>query len=156
MLAAMSIEVTPNGTRGGSFPRLPGPLMQFFNDAVYRIYRNRRFMGARVLRLVTTGAHSGQPRRTTLGYFSDGDNAWIIVGSASGARRHPAWVYNLARHPDQVWIEVGKQRLRVRPETIEGEQRTRIWERVVAQAPAYAAYPTKTDREIPLIRLTPA
>jgi len=27
------------------------------------------------------------------------------VASAAGAARNPAWYYNLAAHPDQVWIE---------------------------------------------------
>ena len=152
----MSVEVPPSGTRGGTLPRLPGPVMQFFNDAVFRMYRNRRFMGARLLVLKTIGARSGEPRRTTLGYFADGENAWVIVGSAGGSQRHPAWVYNLARHRDQVWIEVGNQSLHVRPETLKGDERERWWQRVIAQAPSYATYPKKTDREIPLIRLTPA
>jgi deazaflavin-dependent oxidoreductase (nitroreductase family) len=106
--------------------------------------------------LGTVGARSGQPRRTTLGYFADGESAWIIVGSAGGAAKHPAWVYNLARHPDQAWIEVGNRRLKVKPEKLRGDERSRVWQRIVAEAPSYASYPEKTDREIPVIRLTPA
>jgi deazaflavin-dependent oxidoreductase (nitroreductase family) len=156
MLPAMAVDLPPGGTRGGSMPRLPGRLMQFFNDAIFRIFRNRRFMGLHLLVLGTVGARSGQPRRTTLGYFAQGDNAWIIIGSAGGAAQHPAWVHNLARHPDRAWIEVGNRRLKVRPETLRGEERARVWREIVAQAPTYASYPEKTDREIPLIRLTPA
>jgi deazaflavin-dependent oxidoreductase (nitroreductase family) len=61
----------------------------------------------------------------------------------------------LAKHPDNVWIEVGDHKLRVTPELLEGEQRAAAWQRVVAEAPNYAAYPTKTDRQIPLVRLSP-
>jgi hypothetical protein len=52
-----------------------------------------------------------------LGYFSDpaDSDAWIIVASAAGAAKHPAWYFNLARPPDQVWIEVGSTKRRVRP-----------------------------------------
>ena len=80
----------------------------------------------------------------------------MIVGSANGAARHPAWLYNLAKHPDQVWIEIGKQKIRVRPETLKGEERAAMWRRIVQAAPNYASYETKTDREIPLVRLRPA
>jgi deazaflavin-dependent oxidoreductase (nitroreductase family) len=136
---------------------MPGPLAQFFNDAIFRIYRNRRFMGFKVLMLTTVGARSGQMRRTTLGFFVDPDNAdaWIIVASAGGAASHPGWYFNLARNPEQVWIEVGKQKLRVAPEQLKGAERAAAWQRVVTEAPGYATYETKTDREIPLVRLTP-
>jgi deazaflavin-dependent oxidoreductase (nitroreductase family) len=158
MLGDVSVEVTPRGTRGVSMPRMPGRLGQFFNDTIFRIFRNRRFMGAKVLMLTTVGAHSGQKRRTTLGYFGDPaeQNAWIIVGSAAGAAKHPAWIYNLAKHPDQVWVEIGDQKLKVTPQTLTGEEREAAWRRIVAQAPNYADYETKTDRVIPLVRLTPA
>ena len=137
-------------------PRMPGPLMQFMNDAIYFIFRGRHFSGLRLLRLTTIGARSGQPRRSTLGYFAESDRAWVIIGSAGGAAKHPAWVYNLAKHPDQVWVEVDRQKIKVRPETLTGEERASMWRRIVAAAPNYKSYETKTDREIPLVRLIPA
>jgi hypothetical protein len=39
--------------------------------------------------LNTVGARAGQSREATLGYFADGDKAWLIVGSVGGAARHP-------------------------------------------------------------------
>jgi len=135
---------------------MPAPLMRVMNGLIFRIFRNRDFNGGRVLMLMTVGARSGEPRRATLGYFSDGGNGWIIIGSAGGAAKHPAWMYNLARHPDQVGVEIGNQKVKVTPETLKGEARTRAWQRVIAQVPAYASYETKTDREIPVVRLTPA
>jgi deazaflavin-dependent oxidoreductase (nitroreductase family) len=156
MLPSVSVVVTPKGTRGGEFPRLPGPLMQFANDAVFFIMRGRRMSGLPLLRLTTIGARSGQPRRSTLGYFADSDRAWVIIGSAGGAARHPAWVYNLAKHPDQVWVQLDRQKIKVRPETLTGEERAAMWQRIVQAAPNYSAYKTKTDRDIPLVRLVPA
>ena len=152
---AMSITVTPSGTRGGTIPRMPGLLTRLFNSLMFRVFRNRRFMGFRVLMLSTIGARSGQLRRTVLGYFDDPGHpdAYIIVGSAAGAAKHPAWFFNLAGHPEQVWIEVGSSKLRVKPEMLEGQEREDAWQRIVAEAPNYAAYPTKTDREIPLVRV---
>jgi len=150
----MSITVTPSGTRGGTMPRLPGPLMQFLNDAIFFLLRGRRFGGLHLLRLTTVGARTGQPRNSTLGYFAESDQAWVIIGSAGGASRHPAWIYNIAKHPDQVWVQLTGQKIKVRPETLKGEERAAMWQRLVEAAPNYKAYETKTDREIPLVRLT--
>ena len=135
---------------------MPAPLMRFMNDLIFRIFRNRDFNGGRVLMLTTVGARSGEQRRSTLGYFPDGDNGWIIIGSAGGAAKHPAWIYNLAKHPDQVWVEIGNRKIKVTPETLKGEARAQAWQRVVANAPGYGTYETKTDRQIPVIRLSPA
>jgi len=146
----MSVELTPPGTRGAFFPR---PLLKLMNGPIWRIFRHRRFAGAPILVLNTIGARTGQPRTATLGYFPESNDAWIIVGSAGGAAKHPTWVYNLAKHPDQVWIEVGDRKIKVTPESVKGQERDRIWQRVATEAPAYAAYPSKTDREIPVIRL---
>ena len=156
MLPSVSVVVTPRGTRGGAFPRLPGLLMQFANDAVFFILRGRRVSGLPLLRLTTVGARSGKPRRSTLGYFAASDQAWVIIGSAGGAATHPAWIFNLAKHPDQVWVEMGREKVRVRPETLNGEERAAMWQRIIQSAPNYAAYENKTDREIPLVRLVPA
>jgi deazaflavin-dependent oxidoreductase (nitroreductase family) len=156
MLASMSVTLTPSGTRGGTMPRMPGPLMQFFNDAIFFFFRGRPFSGLQLLRLTSLGARSGQPRRSTLGYFGESDRSWVIIGSAAGAAKHPAWIYNVAKHPDQVWVEFGKQKIKVRPETLTGEERAETWRRIVLAAPNYKSYETKTDREIPLVRLVPA
>src|SRR5712691_9849810 len=139
----MSVSLTPSGTRGGTMPRMPGPMMQFMNDVIYFIFRSRLFSGLRLLQLTTIGARSGQPRRSTLGYFAESDRAWVIIGSAAGAAKHPAWVYNLAKHPDQVWVELGQQRIKVRPETLKGEERAEMWRRIVQAAPSYKSYESK-------------
>jgi deazaflavin-dependent oxidoreductase (nitroreductase family) len=153
----MSVEVPPSGTRGAALPPLPGPMMRFINDIIFRIFRNRSFMGGgNLLMLTTVGARSGEARRSTLGYFLDGDSAWIIVASAAGAAKHPAWYFNLAKHPNQVWVEIGNRKVQVKPQSLTGEERARAWQKVITQAPNYAGYEGKTDREIPIVRLTPA
>jgi deazaflavin-dependent oxidoreductase (nitroreductase family) len=137
--------------------RMPGPLISLMTAVIFKVFRNRRMMGFPILMLTTTGARSGQPRQTVLAYFSDvaRPRAWIIVASAAGSARHPAWYFNLAKHPDQVWIEVGDAKLKVRPTLLSGEERAAAWQRVIREAPQYAAYETKTDRQIPIVRLEP-
>ena len=159
----MTVEITPRmaipprGTRGATMPRLPLAHMRFVTDLIFLMFRKRRFMGFRILRLTTIGARSGQKRRTVVGYFDDpaSPDAWIIVASAAGSASHPAWFFNLAKRPEDVWIEVGDKKLQVTPELLEGAQRAAAWQRIVAEAPNYATYPTKTDRQIPVVRLMP-
>src|SRR5436309_9872271 len=153
----MAVELTPKGTRGAQIPRMPRPVMNAvlgLSVGFYRLLGGRvRIRGARLLLLTTVGARSGKTRRTVLGWFPDGDDAWLVVASNAGAARHPAWYLNMARNPDKVWIEVGKRKLEVRPESLKGAEREAAWRRIVAQSPGYAAYQEQTDREIPVIRL---
>ena len=44
--------------------------------------------------------------------FPEGDDVWLIVASRNGAAAHPAWLYNLAAHPDQVEVEVEGRKVR--------------------------------------------
>ncbi len=153
----MSVELTPMGTRGFEMPRLPRLMLKpMFGLLViiFHLFGNRmRVLGAPLLLLTTVGARSGTPRRTVLGWFPDGDDAWLIVASYGGSARHPAWYFNLARHPDEVRIEMRGRSFRVQPESLRGAEREAAWQRIAAQSPGYAAYQQKTDRMIPIVRL---
>jgi deazaflavin-dependent oxidoreductase (nitroreductase family) len=115
-----------------------------------------KFQGMDLLYLTTVGAKSGQQRQSTVTRFADGDNAWLVVASAGGSASHPAWYHNLAAHPDQVWVEFGGQQLRVTPSQLEGDERAQAWQRITASQPRYIGYQEKTDRAIPVIRLSRA
>ena len=107
-----------------------------------------------MLLLHTTGAKTGQRRQTLLGTVPDGEGAWLIVASAAGNVANPAWYHNLAAHPDQVQIEVGGKTINVTATQLTGQDRDAAWQRVTAVQPRYAGYAKKTDRLIPVIRLT--
>ena len=153
----MSVEVTPRGTRGARFPP-PAPLKAIYvalSDLAFRLFGDRMRVQARpVLRLETVGARTGARRHAVLCWFPDSDDSWLIVASLAGAPIHPDWFHNLARNPDRVWIELAHQRWKVRPESLRGAEREEAWERIVALAPGYAGYQEKTDRIIPVVRLT--
>src|SRR5262245_15770107 len=92
-MSVSSIDIPPRGTRGVRMPPMPGGMMRFFNDMAYRFLRNRPFRGATgVLSLNTVGARSGQPRHSTVAYFDDSPNGWLIVASGGGTATHPAWL----------------------------------------------------------------
>jgi deazaflavin-dependent oxidoreductase (nitroreductase family) len=146
---------TRNGTKGARQPR--GRLMQWFNKfAVNRIRKGGKFMGGmNALVLTTVGRKSGAERSTPVGYFPGNDGSWLIVASAAGAPKNPAWYYNIAAHPDKVHIELAGQKLAVAAEQLHGSARDKAWRQITAAAPRFAQYQQKTDRELPIIRLAP-
>jgi deazaflavin-dependent oxidoreductase (nitroreductase family) len=113
-------------------------------------------MGMNVLVLTTIGKKTGMERKTPLGWFPAPAGSWFIVASAAGAAKNPAWYYNLAASPTKARISIGGREVPVTARQLHGVERDRAWEQVVAAAPRYGPYVTKTDREIPVIRLTPA
>ena len=156
----MAFEKTPRGTYGPKMPSFVAPAVKFMNNQMIRRYRRRsaasggKAMGMDALVLTTVGAKTGQRRQTLLGTFPDGDGAWLIVASAGGQAANPAWYYNLAAHPDQAKIEVGGKTVNVTATQLTGEERDAAWRRITTAQPRYANYTKKTDRLLPVIRLT--
>lgn len=111
-------------------------------------------MGFPVVLLTTKGAKSGQERTATIGGFSDGEDTWLIVASKGGAADHPAWFNNMVKHPDDIWLEVGSRKMRVTGESLHGREREETLARIAAISPRFGGYQKKTDREIPIVRLT--
>jgi deazaflavin-dependent oxidoreductase (nitroreductase family) len=164
-LTGVPIEKTPNGTRGTEMPG--GKLLQKVFEPLAKRHvgayrktggtdRMSRMMKFPLVLLTTKGAKSGEERIVALGGFQEGDGAWLIVASKGGSKTHPAWLSNMITHPNDIWLEVGKQKMKVRAEALAGAARDEAYKRVAAVAPNYGEYPKKTDRVIPVIRLTPA
>jgi deazaflavin-dependent oxidoreductase (nitroreductase family) len=110
--------------------------------------------GTTALLLTTTGRRSGEQRTLPLIYQQDGDR-YVIVASKGGSKDHPGWYYNLVEDPD-VEVQVLGDRFKARASTAEGEERERLWKLMTAAWPAYDEYQTKTDRQIPVVVLTPS
>ncbi len=108
-----------------------------------------------VLELTTIGRKSGQARAVMLtSPIQDGDTV-VIVASKGGEDSHPAWYLNLVANPD---VEVALAGAPKRPYTARvasAEERAELWPRVTSSYDNYAGYQRKTDREIPLVLLTP-
>jgi deazaflavin-dependent oxidoreductase (nitroreductase family) len=151
----MAVRKVPEGTRGTRpAPKLIGRLV---TPLMIRIHRRShdRFSGMDLLYLTTVGSRSGERRTVPVARFDDGAGGWLVVASAGGTARHPAWYYNIVADPAQVWVEVSGTSSRVEVDQLEGEARSRAWELVVREAPRFASYLDKTDRELPILRLTP-
>jgi deazaflavin-dependent oxidoreductase (nitroreductase family) len=115
-------------------------------------YLSRSPMG-RFLVLHTTGRRSGEPRQTPLSYTKDGE-AYVVIASDGGAPHHPDWYLNLQDHPNAE-VEVRGRRRPVRAKTVTGTERDRLWGQAVQSFGGYAGYQARTEREIPVVRLTP-
>jgi deazaflavin-dependent oxidoreductase (nitroreductase family) len=158
------IRTPPRGTKGQGMPPGAGLLMNVFKPVMDRQVRKLRevtspeppqMMGFPVCLVTTVGARTGQERTHVLGGFADGPDAWLIVASLGGSPKHPAWFHNIAMNPDKVWLQVGNRKLHVAVESLQGQARVEALARVAAIAPRYGEYQRKTDREIPVLRLTP-
>jgi deazaflavin-dependent oxidoreductase (nitroreductase family) len=156
----MPVQLTPRGARGAGFPKMAPwvlAMFQFINLGMFRLFgRRMRVQGRPLLLLTTTGAKTGRPRQSTLGWFPDEDrsgDSWLIVASAAGAATHPSWYVNLARRPEAA-IDVDGRHIPVSADSLHGAERERAWARITALAPGYGKYSDQTDREIPVVRLT--
>jgi deazaflavin-dependent oxidoreductase (nitroreductase family) len=108
--------------------------------------------GHPIIVMYSTGAKSGQRRRSVLTISRDGD-AYVVAGTAGGSHSTPAWVANLEAHAD-VEFEFGDQTSTARAEVLrEGTERDRLWDQHVEQLPHFAAYPEQTGRVIPMARI---
>jgi len=150
----MSFDTQP-GTRGARQPK--GRVMSWMNRLMARRVRRRgaKFLGFNAMALITVGRKSGLERTTPVGWFPGTDGSWLVVASAAGAPGNPDWYYNLAAHPDQVRIDVDGKTVDVRAEQLHGPERAQAWEQITTAAPRFAQYQVKTDRVLPIIRLTP-
>ena len=106
------------------------------------------------LLITTTGRRSGLARTNPLVYVRDGD-CYAVVGSNWGQTHPPAWALNLLADPAAVVTLRGGRRP-VRARLVEGEERERLWRRLVETWPAYETYVSRAGgREIPVFRLEP-
>jgi deazaflavin-dependent oxidoreductase (nitroreductase family) len=109
-----------------------------------------------VLELVTTGRKSGQRRAVMLtSPYQEGEMI-VVVASRGGDDTHPAWFHNLVANPS---VEVSWKGAATRPmhaHVATPDERARLWPLVIKDHKNYAGYQRKTEREIPLVLLTPA
>ena len=100
------------------------------------------------------GAKSGQERINPVANIPQPDGSRLIAASAAGADKNPAWYHNLIAHPD-VTIETPDGVEQVHVTELEGAERDAGWEQFKAMSAGFRGYEEKTDRVIPVLRLSP-
>ncbi len=132
-------------------------VMSALNTWLYRLSGGRitgRFPGgAPVLLLTTVGRKSGRPRTAPLLYLADGDD-FVVVASKGGMSHHPLWFKNLEAEP-RVEVEVGSRKLAATARRADAQEKAALWPRLVALYPSYDDYQARTERDIPVVILTP-
>ena len=127
------------------------------NVAIYRATDGRvggHELGLPLCLLSTTGRKSGKQRTLPLLYLEDGGR-YVVIASLGGAPKHPIWYLNLLAN-QAATIQVGSRTLAVTAETAAPEERKRLWPLAVQMYGSYENYRAKTEREIPVVVLTPA
>ena len=123
---------------------------------LYR-WTNGRFhsMGTGTDGLVTitmTGRKTGKQRSVQLGcVHHEGDI--LLVASAMGQEKHPAWRYNLEANPECEVQTLGES-YRARARVLSDEEKEEIWDLMREQIPMIFVYEERTDRNIRVFRLS--
>jgi deazaflavin-dependent oxidoreductase (nitroreductase family) len=105
-----------------------------------------------MLTLTAVGARSGEPRSVQLACLEqEGD--YLVVASAMGQQRHPAWRYNLEANPD-VEVQVSGERFEARARALSDLEKNEVWPEIRRAIPQMNVYERRTDRNIRVFRLS--
>ena len=150
---------TPLAIRIGALEFMPKLLPQ----VVWVDTRLHKYSGGRVtvldiaglpnLNLTVRGRKSGVERTTPLLCVPDGDTI-LIAGSYFGGPKMPLWVGNLRAANGEARVELSKQKFAVTARELAGPERAEAWQHMLRTWPNYAKYEQRTDRLIPVFRLT--
>jgi deazaflavin-dependent oxidoreductase (nitroreductase family) len=132
--------------------------MTTLHRSVYRMSGGRIFkkgFGMPVVILTTTGRKSGKKRETMLtSPIQQDDGTVVLVASYGGDDRNPAWFLNLGENPD-VELEIHGETQQMTARTATTDEKAELWPDVVGSYKGYGGYQEKTDRDIPLVLLSP-
>jgi deazaflavin-dependent oxidoreductase (nitroreductase family) len=106
-----------------------------------------RMATSQLILLTTTGAKSGEPRTTVVGYVRHGGRL-LAIASDNGAPKHPDWYFNLLATPTAT-VELGSEMFDVRVRTAGPDEREKLGQLI----PYFASQQKLTEREIPIVVL---
>jgi deazaflavin-dependent oxidoreductase (nitroreductase family) len=147
-------------------PPIPPPgtfrakVVNAFTNANVMLYRRsggrlgNTVKGAPVLLLDHVGRKSGRARTAPVLYMRDGEDL-VIVASRGGSDAMPAWWLNLRATPTTA-VQIGTERRRVVAREASAEEKAELWPRLVEMYGDYEIYQRRTEREIPVVILSPA
>jgi deazaflavin-dependent oxidoreductase (nitroreductase family) len=105
--------------------------------------------------LHTVGARSGEPRINPLAALPEGEG-WIVIASAAGNPKHPAWFHNLVARPDEVRVETGAGSAAADVRVLDDAEWPAAWARFTDSSPAFEKYTeTAEGRRFPIVLVTP-
>ncbi len=114
-------------------------------------------VGQPVLCLEVRGAKTGKLRRTPL-LFAELDGDLVVIASATGIPKHPAWYRNVSANPRVRIYAPGGRSGEYLARTAQGEDRARGWAAARELYSGFDIYEGRTAgiREIPVVLLSRA
>ena len=109
--------------------------------------------GYPIVVITSRGAKSGNLRKNPV-MRVERDGVYVAIASKGGADDQPAWYFNFVEHPE-VDLQDGAVRKTYSVELVEGAERADLWQLAVDTWPTYGKYQKKTERQIPVFKLTP-
>jgi deazaflavin-dependent oxidoreductase (nitroreductase family) len=99
------------------------------------------------------GRKSGRAFTTPLLYLLDGPDV-VIVASQGGLPKNPQWYANLMANPETT-VQIKGEVRAVHARTANAEERATLWPRLVELYADFENYQSWTEREIPVVVLSP-
>ncbi|GEP38651.1 nitroreductase [Nocardioides psychrotolerans] len=149
--------LTPLAVRIGALTWMPKLLPQvvWTDKTLQRATQGRvtilDIAGLPNLMLTVAGRKSGIPRTTPLLCVPHA-GGWLIAGSYFGGPDMPLWVNNLRATATATIRYTGREQ-EVTAREVEGEERARVWQVMLATWPNFAKYEERTTRLIPVFYL---
>ena len=109
--------------------------------------------GDPIVVITSRGAKSGNLRKNPV-MRVERDGIYVAIASKGGADEQPEWYYNFVANPE-VDLQDGAVKKTYKAERVEGEERADLWKLAVDTWATYGEYQKKTEREIPVFKLTP-
>lgn len=104
-----------------------------------------------MLTMTAIGRVSGRPRSVHLACLEvEGD--YVVIASAMGQQKHPAWRYNIEANPE-VQVQISGERFTARAQVLSDIEKEKIWDEVRRAIPQMKVYEARTDRNIRVFRL---
>ena len=104
-----------------------------------------------MLTMTAIGRRSGQPRSVQLACLENEED-YLVVASAMGQEKHPAWRYNLEANPE-VQVQMRGVRFPARAELLTDAEKTTVWGEIRKAIPQLKVYEKRTQRNIRVFRL---
>ncbi|GAA1920001.1 nitroreductase family deazaflavin-dependent oxidoreductase [Microbacterium aoyamense] len=132
-----------------------------WNDDVIEQFRSSKgtenYWGPKLVVLHSIGAKTGKTHLNPVVGFRRGEG-WQVVASKGGAPENPAWYHNLLANPEidiEALVDGDVATVPVTATVVPADEWTAAYDAIVSEESQFGEYLTKTDRRIPVIRLTP-
>ncbi len=139
--------------------------MTDFNETIINEFRENgghvetAGFGDNLVVLHSIGAKSGAVRLNPLMAIPE-DDSWLIVGSAAGSPKDPAWVHNLRANPAidaEVPGDGAVKTIKVTVSEVPDAQWAEKWKKFTDSSDGFKEYEkTAEGRRFPIFRLTPS